>query len=201
MVLVDATHPDVLTRLPPEFAAGFTPGEPVLALFPILAGLGITRLGLVDPFPVDPHLPAQQHAANTALSVSTRSMTAIAGELRAIPAALAQVRAAGDLGHMPLVILSSEQPFRVACRHSGAGMDSSTISSPSHPIVCSIPSQGQRINHWCTARRMSGDHCRDLPGDRCGTDGAAAGAVVQGSHGTRCHRMALPEARTVKPRM
>jgi pimeloyl-ACP methyl ester carboxylesterase len=111
MVLVDATHPDVLTRLPPELAAGFTPGEPVLALFPILAGLGITRLGLVDPFPVDPHLPAQQHAANTALSVSTRSMTAIAGELRAIPAALAQVRAAGDLGHMPLVILSSEQTF------------------------------------------------------------------------------------------
>jgi pimeloyl-ACP methyl ester carboxylesterase len=111
MVLVDAMHPDVLTRLPPEFAAGFTPGEPVLALFPILAGLGVTRLGLVDPFPVDPNLPAQQHAAITALNVSTKSTIAIAGELRAIPAALAQVRAAGDLGNTPLVVVTSENTY------------------------------------------------------------------------------------------
>ncbi len=111
MVLVDATHPDVLTRLPPEFAAGFTPSESVLALFPILARLGVTRLGLVDPFPVDPNLPAQQHAVITALTVSTKSTTAIAGELRAIPASLAQVRAAGELGGTPLVVVTSENTF------------------------------------------------------------------------------------------
>jgi pimeloyl-ACP methyl ester carboxylesterase len=105
LVLVDGTHPDVLRRLPPELAAGFTPSEWVLAAFPLLARVGLTRF--YTPFPADPDLPAQQQAEVVTLNASVKSMTAIAAELRAIPTTLEQVRGGGDLGNMPLVVLTS----------------------------------------------------------------------------------------------
>jgi pimeloyl-ACP methyl ester carboxylesterase len=111
LVLVDGTHPDVLRRLPPELAAGFTPSEWVLTAFPLLARLGLTRF--YTPFPADPDLPARQQAEITALNASVKAMTAIAAELRAIPATLEQVRGVGDLGDIPLVVLTAgEGPYR-----------------------------------------------------------------------------------------
>jgi pimeloyl-ACP methyl ester carboxylesterase len=41
VVLVEATHPEVLTRLPAELAAGFTPPAWQLSLFGILGGSGL----------------------------------------------------------------------------------------------------------------------------------------------------------------
>jgi pimeloyl-ACP methyl ester carboxylesterase len=110
MVLVDATHPDVLQRLPPELAADFTPSEGLLTTFPLLARIGLTRFSPV--FPAEPVNPAQQYAEVSALNASVKSMTAMAAELRAIPATLEQVRDAGDLGDMPLVVVTAgEGPY------------------------------------------------------------------------------------------
>ena len=109
MVLVDATHPDLWKRLPHELST--PPDKQPLGLFPIIAGLGLTRLGLIDPFPVDTDLAPQQRAEITALTASTTSMTTIAAELSAFPATAAQVRAASDLGDLPVVVLTSEDAY------------------------------------------------------------------------------------------
>jgi pimeloyl-ACP methyl ester carboxylesterase len=118
MVLVDATHPNVLRRLPPELASGFTPSEGQLATLRFLARIGLTRFNAF--FPANPDLPAQQYAEVTALNASVKSTTAIAAELRAIPATIEQVRSAGDLGDAPLLVLTagdgpySQQPPELA---------------------------------------------------------------------------------------
>jgi pimeloyl-ACP methyl ester carboxylesterase len=105
LVLVDATHPDLWRRLPPPLAT--PPNEQPVGLFPILAGLGAMRLGLITPFPVDADLPAQQREEIAALTASTAAMAAIAAELRAFPATAAQVRVAGDLDDRPLAVLTA----------------------------------------------------------------------------------------------
>jgi pimeloyl-ACP methyl ester carboxylesterase len=111
MVLVEATHPDVLRRLPPEIAAGFTPPEWQLTTLRILARIGVTRFNAF--FPADPDLPAQQQAEVMALNASVKSTAAIAAELRAIGATTQQVHGAGDLGDMPLVVLTAgDGPYR-----------------------------------------------------------------------------------------
>jgi pimeloyl-ACP methyl ester carboxylesterase len=109
MVLVDATHPDLWKRLPPELSK--PPDKQPLGWFPILAGLGLVRLGLFDPFPVDSDLPAKQRAEITALNASTRSMATIAAELGAFSATAAQVGDASHLGRIPLVVLTSEDAY------------------------------------------------------------------------------------------
>ncbi|XXY48939.1 alpha/beta fold hydrolase [Sorangium sp. So ce269] len=106
MVLVDATHPDLWRRLPPELQL---PDASLLSAFPYVAMAGLTRF--YSPFPVDPELPAPQRAQIAALNASTASMTTIAAELRAIPASTEQVRRAGRLGDMPLVVLTAEDTY------------------------------------------------------------------------------------------
>lgn len=106
MVLVDATHPDLWERLPPELQL---PDASLLNVFPYAAMAGLTRF--YSPFPVDPELPAQQRAQIAALNASTASMTTIAAELRAIPASTVQVRGAGSPGDMPLVVLTAEDTY------------------------------------------------------------------------------------------
>src|SRR6185503_1503231 len=90
LVLVDATHPDLWAHLPPEMAL---PDEWQLVTLPLLARIGLTRF--YTPFPADPDLPARQHAEVMALNASIKSVTTIAAELRAIPAAAAHVRETG----------------------------------------------------------------------------------------------------------
>jgi pimeloyl-ACP methyl ester carboxylesterase len=109
MVLVDATHPDLWKRLPPKLST--PPDKQPLGWFPILAGLGLARLGLFDPFPVDRDLPAKRRAEITALSASTNSMITIAAELGAFSTTAAQVREASHLGGIPLVVLTSEDAY------------------------------------------------------------------------------------------
>ena len=109
MVLVDATHPDLWKHLPAELSK--PPDKQPLGWFPILAGLGLVRLGLFDPFPVDSDLPAKQRAEITALNASTRSMATIAAELGAFSATAAQVGDASHLGGIPLVVLTSEDAY------------------------------------------------------------------------------------------
>jgi pimeloyl-ACP methyl ester carboxylesterase len=109
VVLIEATHPD-LWRLLPAPLAGM-PSNSDLALLPWLARVGVTRLGWIDPFPPSPDLPPQHRIAARALAASTKTMTAIAAELRALPASLDEVRASGDLGDTPLLVLMAENTY------------------------------------------------------------------------------------------
>ncbi len=110
VVLVEATHPDVLTRLPAETAAGFTPPAWQLRLFGVLGRVGIARgIHLLVPDLRD--LPLAQRSTVTALNVSTRSLDTIAAELGAIEPSLTQARTAGTLGTMPLLVLSAEATY------------------------------------------------------------------------------------------
>jgi len=110
VVLVEATHPDVLTRLPAELAAGFTPPEWQLSLFGILGRVGVARgINLLVPDLRD--LPPAQRSTVSALNVSTRSLDTIAAELGTIAPSLAQARAAHDLGATPLLVLSAEATY------------------------------------------------------------------------------------------
>jgi pimeloyl-ACP methyl ester carboxylesterase len=110
VVLVEATHPDVLTRLRAELAAGFTPPAWQLSLFGILGRVGVARgINLLVPDLRD--LPLAQRTTVTALNVSTRSLDTIAAELGAIAPSLAQANAARDLGTTPLLVLSAEATY------------------------------------------------------------------------------------------
>lgn len=110
VVLVDATHPDALARLPADVAAGFTPPEWQLRLFGILGRVGVARgIHLLGP---DLHdLPLAQRTTVTALNLSTRSLDTIAVELGAIASSLTQARIADDLGTMRLIVLSAETTY------------------------------------------------------------------------------------------
>ena len=109
MVLVDSTHPDQWTRLPPEVVAGAIPDERLLSIAPFLARLGLTRL--LGFFPADPELPAQHRSEIKAFNSSTKYMAANSAELLAITAASAQVLNAGSLGDRPLVVLTALDSF------------------------------------------------------------------------------------------
>jgi pimeloyl-ACP methyl ester carboxylesterase len=106
VVLLDAMHPDQYDRFPPEMAlADAGQMDTLLAL----ARLGVTRLW--SPFPTAAALPAQQREQISAFNSSMTSMTTLAGEYRAFPTTFEQVRAGGDLGSTPLVVLTADQTF------------------------------------------------------------------------------------------
>ncbi len=109
MVLVEGTHPDLWERLPPALA--HLPDEIQLQGLSIVAALGLVRLDLVNPFPVDDTLPDNVRKAAVALNASTKTMGAITGELRAIPASTAYVRSLPGLGDKPLIVLTAGMPY------------------------------------------------------------------------------------------
>jgi pimeloyl-ACP methyl ester carboxylesterase len=106
MVLVDAMHPDQYNRFPRELAL------PAASQFDVLLPLVSVGLSRVfTPFPTEPALPTPQRQQIAAFNASTKSMSAIAHEYQAFPAILAQVATAGDLGAIPLVVLTAENSF------------------------------------------------------------------------------------------
>ena len=58
---------------------------------------------------VDPALPPRQRAELRAQSDATRTWEGYGAEFRAVDATMAQVRAAGGLGEMPLVVLTATE--------------------------------------------------------------------------------------------
>jgi pimeloyl-ACP methyl ester carboxylesterase len=115
MVLVDATHPDLWQRLPPELAK--LPSASEADLWPWMARLGITRL--INAFPVPTELPEAQHGQVAAANASTKFMVGFAGEIKAMADTTAALRADKELGVLPLYVLTSasvyaQQPPEIA---------------------------------------------------------------------------------------
>jgi|SRR5215217_2393361 len=104
MVLVDASHPDMWTRLPPEVVATLKPPTWKVGAMTFLTRLGVFRLTGGDM--ADCGLPTQQCKEKQAYLRSTRYRITWGQEMLA-PERDAQVRATENLGDKPLVVLSA----------------------------------------------------------------------------------------------
>jgi len=104
MALVDATHPDFLAR---QGQADVLPGaDPrLVTVGPLFARLGVTRLlGFIPP---DPDLPPRQQAETRAFYATAKFADTTRDAADAFPATLAQGRAIGTLGGLPLAVVSA----------------------------------------------------------------------------------------------
>jgi pimeloyl-ACP methyl ester carboxylesterase len=104
MILVDASHPDMWTRMPREVAATLEPPAWQVSAMTFLTWLGIFRLTGGDKTKCG--LPTHQCKEEQAYLRSTRHAVTWGQEILA-PGRDAQVRATGDLGDKPLVVLSA----------------------------------------------------------------------------------------------
>src|SRR5829696_9164849 len=104
MVLVDSSHPGMWTRLPPEVVATLKPPAWQVGAMTFLTRLGVFRLSGGDM--TECGLPTQQCKEEQAYLHSTRYKVTWGQEMYA-PERDAQVRATGDLGDKPLVVLSA----------------------------------------------------------------------------------------------
>jgi pimeloyl-ACP methyl ester carboxylesterase len=104
MVLVDSSHPDMWSRMPPEVAATLKQPAWKVSAMTFLTRLGVFRL--TGGSMTGCGLPAQQCNEEQAYLRSTRYAVTWRQEMLA-PERDAQVRATGDLGDKPLVVLSA----------------------------------------------------------------------------------------------
>jgi pimeloyl-ACP methyl ester carboxylesterase len=104
MVLVDASHPDMWARVPPELTTTLVPGTGMGLAYRAVAHLGFTRL--TSAFPDDCGLSPQHCDEERAWITSARAKDAYVAEMGA-PGRDAQVRATRTLGDRPLVVLTA----------------------------------------------------------------------------------------------
>jgi pimeloyl-ACP methyl ester carboxylesterase len=102
VALIESSQPDQFSHRP-EARDSYEPQ--IFAVSSLLARLGVFRL-LYKLSPAPPELP-QQRAQIDALSPSTRQVSTIALELRAIPQSTAQARSLRSLGDKPLAVVSA----------------------------------------------------------------------------------------------
>jgi pimeloyl-ACP methyl ester carboxylesterase len=104
LVLVDASHPDMWQRVPPDVTAAMVPSGAMGLAYRGLAHLGVTRL--TSAFPTACGLAPQHCAQERAWMVSARQKDAYVAEMGA-PERDAQVRSCAPLGVRPLVVLTA----------------------------------------------------------------------------------------------
>ena len=105
MVLVDASHPNQLTRSAKR-SADIATFKNVLRVAPLLARFGITRFfGLADSEPFD--LPARELAEMNAFGALPEQAAAMLAELSELPTAAGVLDTAPGLGALPLYVLTA----------------------------------------------------------------------------------------------
>jgi pimeloyl-ACP methyl ester carboxylesterase len=109
VVLVDSSHPDMWSRMPPEVVATLKPPAWQVGAMTFLTRLGVFRLTGGDM--ADCGLPARQCKEEQAYLRSTRYRVIWGREMLA-PGRDAQVRSTGSLGDKPLVVLSADDHGR-----------------------------------------------------------------------------------------
>jgi pimeloyl-ACP methyl ester carboxylesterase len=106
MVLIDASHPDQWTRTA-EGAAIQRSNHLSAAAAPWLARFGLLRLS--GYMRIDPDLPPQQQVELRAFTNGTRLWDTYAAVFRVVDETMAEVRASGTLGSMPLSVLTATE--------------------------------------------------------------------------------------------
>jgi pimeloyl-ACP methyl ester carboxylesterase len=136
LVLIDAQHPDTLFRSP-ESQAIYRQQQQQIGMLVILSRFGIVRLlGLA---PADSRLPADAQAAQNMAKNTTDLVTAMQAELQAVPTSRDQLHAGGDLGDLPLVVVSATEhgmPSELEAYAIGLQRELAALSTNSrHEIV------------------------------------------------------------------
>jgi len=103
MVLVESSHPDAWARQGKPEGVGADPNQ--LAVAPFLARFGVFRLWLIPTPRSDPDLPPQQFAELQAYLNTAKYFETLRAVNTAFPVTLAQVRALGKLGTIPLAVI------------------------------------------------------------------------------------------------
>ena len=129
MVLVDSGHEEQLERLPPEYLRLNKQQESYFSVLGFMSRFGIMRLignsskGENLAPPQVAKMPKEvQPLYLTMLSHPSFFDTTLA-ELRALPETTAQVRAAGSLGNLPLIVLSADSIDDAVLKSIGLGDD------------------------------------------------------------------------------
>jgi pimeloyl-ACP methyl ester carboxylesterase len=104
VVLVDSSHPDQFARTPAGTQQYDTTAH-IATVFPLLARLGILRA--IGYPAIDPALPEQQQAMLKTQLWTAQLADTFRDEYLVTPTTDAQVRATGDLGALPLVVLTA----------------------------------------------------------------------------------------------
>lgn len=106
MVLLDASHPDQMQRLPESARKQFELGMKVMALGPALIQVGLIRAtGIFEQ--MGRGLPERAFAEAAAFASTTRHMETAHAEMLAWEDTVAQVHATRGLGEMPLLVVSA----------------------------------------------------------------------------------------------
>jgi pimeloyl-ACP methyl ester carboxylesterase len=115
MVLIDASHPDQWTRTA-DGAAIQRRNQVAAAAAPWLARVGVLRLS--GYMQLDPDLPPQQQVELRAFTNGTRVWESDAAVFRVVDQTMAEVRAGGTLGSLPLIVLTAtEHGFSAEMEH------------------------------------------------------------------------------------
>jgi pimeloyl-ACP methyl ester carboxylesterase len=145
LVLLDASHEEMVSRLPPDWQAQVVAAEAAaareLATPALLADLGLFAL-LPQLAPSDPRLPAAAQAQQRALHAAGGSqLRALAREIAATQSLLAEVRAAriNDLGDLPLVVVRAD--VSTATEPPGAELSPFT---PTYDLFAELAAQSRR---------------------------------------------------------
>jgi pimeloyl-ACP methyl ester carboxylesterase len=108
LVLIDASHPDQAARLPVE---ALEMDRTMTRLFPVLSALnhlGVSRLAFALGAEFDfGELPPEQRAQTKAFWSSPRRWDTMRQEAAVRLATDAQIRASGDLGNLPLAVVTA----------------------------------------------------------------------------------------------
>lgn len=122
MVLVDATHPDQADRLPVDYSAGFTAQMNQFKLLGNLAQLGLLRFG-VEKFAPSWNLPEDQLPAYFSMMAQPEYYRTSVAEAESFETSLEQVRETGNLGDLPLVVLTAGQLDEEIASYEGVDAD------------------------------------------------------------------------------
>lgn len=106
MVMLDSSHPDMWTRLPTEIMGALMPTDSQQSAMSAMYWLGVMRLTSRGNPTQNCPVPPQQCAENQAFNLSGKYWEAWQAEMLA-PERDAQVRATGNLGAMPLIVLTA----------------------------------------------------------------------------------------------
>jgi pimeloyl-ACP methyl ester carboxylesterase len=106
MVLLDASHPDQMERLPESVRKQVALGMKVMALAPALINVGLIRAtGIFDQ--MGRGLPERAFAEAAAFASTVQHMETAHAEMLAWDDSAAQVRATRGLGEKPLLVVSA----------------------------------------------------------------------------------------------
>jgi pimeloyl-ACP methyl ester carboxylesterase len=153
LVLIDAQHPDTLFRIP-EAQAVYRQQQQQASLFVVLSRLGIVRLlGLA---PADLRLPADAQATLNRAKNRTDFVIAYQAELLAVPTSRDQLHAAGDLGDLPLAVVSATEhgmppeleAYTMGLQHELAALSTNSrhdiVTGADHGSLVAVQNDAQR---------------------------------------------------------